>query len=660
MPTTPRYLTKSRFKLGLGCPRKLYYVNKPEYPNKSLNDSFLKSLAEGGYQVGELAKYYYPGGIPVSTLDYDDAIAQTQELLERDEVTIYEAAIQYKNLFIRVDILRKHGNHLELIEVKAKSYDPDSDSFFNKKKTDITSTWKPYLQDLAFQCFVVRNALPAAQVDCFLLLADKSAKATTDGLNSKFRAVDDGSGRLSVTVSSPPTAEELASPLLVSVEANDAVQHIFSSQVLNEQGFENAISYLASLYERDDYGPGTFSKSTCRSCEFRCTPEEEQQGLIDGFKNCWDQEFNLEQEDHDTGLVLDIWNFRSADKCITQGKVRMTDIEIEDLLPKTKKDPTPTVLRQWMQIEKACDPDAAEHLDVAGLRAEMNSWRYPLHFIDFETSAMALPFTKGQTPYEQTAFQFSHHKVNEDGTIEHAGEFLDTTPGKWPNLDFVRALKAELEEDSGTIFRYHNHENTILLKILEQIASHKNVDSAERDELTAFIKSITHKGNDSSPEWRGDRDMVDMHRLVTSYYYHPLMKGSNSIKKVLPAILHSSKHLQEKYSKPIYGTQDGIKSLNFKDWAWVKVENGVVTDPYKLLPPVFEELDISFDEILSSNDALADGGAALTAYAKLQYTDMTDAERHALETALLRYCELDTFAMIMIYEAWASALADQQ
>jgi hypothetical protein len=46
----PRYLTKSRYKIGLNCPTKLYYTGKPEYPDKRKSDSFLEALAEGGFK----------------------------------------------------------------------------------------------------------------------------------------------------------------------------------------------------------------------------------------------------------------------------------------------------------------------------------------------------------------------------------------------------------------------------------------------------------------------------------------------------------------------------------------------------------------------------------------------------------------------------------
>ena len=114
-----RYLTKSRYKLATDCPAKLFYTAKKEYANQSLDDSFLLALAEGGFQVGDLAKCYFPGGYDITTLDYEKALSQTNTLLEQKEVIIYEAAIATDKLFIRVDILVKNGNRLELFEVKA-------------------------------------------------------------------------------------------------------------------------------------------------------------------------------------------------------------------------------------------------------------------------------------------------------------------------------------------------------------------------------------------------------------------------------------------------------------------------------------------------------------------------------------------------------------
>jgi hypothetical protein len=62
--------------------------------------------------------------------------------------------------------------------------------------------------------------------------------------------------------------------------------------------------------------------------------------------------------------------------------------------------------------------------------------------------------------------------------------------------------------------------------------------------------------------------------------------------------------------------------------------------------------------LLFNESDLQDGGAAMIAYSKLQFTDMSKVERHQVEQSLLRYCELDTLAMVMIYEGWRAMLDD--
>ena len=128
--------------------------------------------------MGELAKCYYPDGHDILSLAPDKALKQTNELLKKNNVVIFEAAIKHKNLFIRVDILVKRGNFIKLYEVKAKSFDPSSDSFSQKKnKEKIADKWKPYLFDIAFQRHVVRSAFPDSTVTTYLYLVNK--KSTT-------------------------------------------------------------------------------------------------------------------------------------------------------------------------------------------------------------------------------------------------------------------------------------------------------------------------------------------------------------------------------------------------------------------------------------------------------------------------------------------------
>jgi hypothetical protein len=62
--------------MAIECPTKLFYSDKPEiYSNNKLQDPFLEALAKGGFQVGALAKCYYPDGIEVSSMNSEEAVA---------------------------------------------------------------------------------------------------------------------------------------------------------------------------------------------------------------------------------------------------------------------------------------------------------------------------------------------------------------------------------------------------------------------------------------------------------------------------------------------------------------------------------------------------------------------------------------------------------
>jgi hypothetical protein len=245
--------------------------------------------------------------------------------------------------------------------------------------------------------------------------------------------------------------------------------------------------------------------------------------------------------------------------------------------------------------------------------------------------------------------------MERDGSVRHAGEYLSAEPGVFPNFSFVRALKRELEGDKGTIFRYSNHENSVRLAIYRQLAAAGNPPK-DRDELLRFIVSITNANGKKELSWKSPRNMVDFWHLVKRYYYDPYTKGSNSIKYVLPAVLNSSDFLKKKYGKPIYGAPSGIQSRNYTEWQWLQCDEcGMVKDPYSLLPKLFTDIDEKNQALLLSSDddnVIKHGGAAMTAFARLQFEEMTEYEREAIKSGLKKYCELDTMAMVMIYEAW--------
>jgi hypothetical protein len=647
---SPRYLTKSRFLLAIECPTKLYFTGKDsEYQNLLKEASFLEMLADGGFQVGALAKLMYPGGMEITARDHATAEKETKELLKRDNVILFEPAIRHGDLFVRIDILVKEKNKFQLIEVKAKSYD-SSDQKIARKRGGITSDMLPYIQDVAFQTHVLRSAYPKSRITSSLLMPDKAKQATIDGLNQLF-AIQRQTGTVKIDVNPRALSEGYGDEILTLVNVDRYVAMVMKEGVGYPGGqgpLPKVAEQWAQAYKTDTRIKPTLG-SHCTHCEFQT---ESENGLKSGFRECWTRANNWSDEDLDRGTVLDLWNFRGKDKLIEKGVVRLNQVSQDDLNYKEGDEGISNSQRQWMQI--AGIPHKTDkggfYLDAKVMKEKMKQWKYPYHFIDFETSSVALPFYKGMRPYEQIAFQFSHHTMERDGTVRHAHEFLQAKPGMFPNYEFVRALKAALAGDAGTVFMWSHHENTIL----ERIATQLNSDvapPADKKKLVKFISSLTKDGT---------RAMVDLKVLAQKAYFHPDTKGSNSIKKVLPAVMKTSSYLSMKYGQPTYGAAHGIRSLNYKDrvW-WVQDANGKVIDPYDSLTASAQDLlgNDARDAITSDEFGIAEGGAAASAYARLQFETLDDNSRQRIEKALLRYCELDSLAMVMIVEAWKDVIA---
>lgn len=644
-----RLLTKSRFKVGSECLTKLYYLDNPEYGNRKKDDTFLKALAEGGFQVGELAKQYFPEGKEVEGLSYEKSESATRSLLVNDNVTIFEAAIRHSDLFVRIDILRKSQNTFELIEVKAKSFDKHKRNPFFTKNFTLRSDWEPYLLDVAFQTYVLRKSMPNIKVSSFLMLADKSAISTVDGLNQRFLIQRSNNAKTTISVKDGTSLETIGEPILCKVNVDDAVNYIMNEKYGSFSEWEKYVSTQSELVTSQSKHPPTLS-AKCKQCEFRVDPDSSK--AKSGFLECW-QSAGVSQVNHNEPMVFDIWNFRRSDEMLSSGRIFMHELTEEDIAPNSTKAPgLSTSERQWIQVQKVKKSDPTPYVDADGLRDEMRSWKFPLHFIDFETTMTALPFSKGRRPYEQIAFQFSHHQVEADGSVAHKTQFLHRERGKFPNFDFAEHLMNALSKDSGTIFRYSHHENTVLCQIVDQFSANGELNE-KHEEIVSWIKTVTTNSN-GVDSWTGDRSMVDLCDLVKKYYYSPLMNGSNSIKQVLPAILSESEHLKKKYSKPIYGSSTGIPSLNFKNWTWLTkdIETGQVVDPYSLLPPLFSQTDGKIHDRIFNGSEIADGGSAMTAFAMMQFTEMSDSEAEKIQSCLLKYCELDTFAMVLVYEYW--------
>lgn len=687
----PRPLTKSRFKLALECPTKLYYAANRDYRDRSQGDAFLQALADGGHQVGALAKFkYHPdplkAGITVEARGYDEAIYETQRrLAQTGRVVIAEAALSHQNYFVRVDILIRDpaSETIEIIEVKSKGV--KAEDIANRLKG---AAWSPYLYDLAFQTEVAEMNFPNWRVVPKLLLIDSDVACDIDGMHQLFPVVVARSGaQPDVDVRVPPglLRQQLGSlDLLREIDCSEIVDdlkrasvpapHTPADQLQSLRTFMEWTSSLQHKSLTERYFGGV--SKACKSCQFRadagdskrsglheCMQEAVAKGMLDG---------PIGVIDRGVPLVTDIWGSASGGKSIpgellAKRRLFLRDVQPGDLDGKRGVSATAAFTpleRRLAQVKAVQQPECRFELREDRLE-EMDAWAWPLHMIDFETSAPAIPFFKEMRPYETIAFQFSHHIMEKgaDGIvrIRHASQWICTEPNVFPSISFVRQLKRSLMPNgtlNGTVFRYHNHENTVLRNVRSLLEQSSEDD---RTDLIAFIDRITvpTKKERGLTEHHDARAMVDLHKLVQEGYYSAHAGGSISLKYVLPAILNDAAGVRDLYSRPgIYGCDLPIRSLNFdrpEGHIWLKPDAN--WDPYRTLPPIFGDSHGDLDERLSrlldedaDDGVIKHGGAAMTAYNYTQFAQLPASDRERVTSALLRYCELDTLAMVMVVQ----------
>ncbi|WP_270935952.1 DUF2779 domain-containing protein [Falsiroseomonas oryzae] len=631
--------TKSRFRLALECPTKLHYAARPgTYPSTKADDEFLKSLAASGFQVGELAKRMHADGEEVTDRGHDAQLARTAELMAKHTVTIFEATFAAGDLFIRADILRKRGNQVDLIEVKSKSApEGGAAGVVTENGRAIRAEWLPYVQDLAFQTHVLRQAVPGLQLRSLLMLPDPDAVATVDGLHARFR-IRHADGRPVVEVAPGTGAAQLGAPLLVELDVSALVAQVLSGRLVlpgMAGAWTECVNDLAAAWKQGrKLGPAIGEQ--CAKCEFRVRDAEPPRRS--GFVDCWTEALDVTPEELAGDTVLDLWYFKGKARLIDERRWRLSDVTDDDLNLKPGEDGLSRSQRQRMQADGALPGGEPFHLDRDLMRREMAKWTWPLHFIDFETARPALPFHKGRRPYGLVAFQLSHHILEADGTLRHAEEALLAAPGFDPNIEFLRRLRDTLGK-VGTVFMWSHHERTVLKDLRDDLDA-MAAPPTDKEELSAFIGTLLE----------GPRALYDLAKLAERAFFHPATKARCSIKVVLPAVLGSSDWLRARYASPIYGAPGGIPSRNFRSFAWWREEDGGAADPYDLLGDMFADLP----EIADDDDeaTIASGGAAAAAYARLQDEELKPATRDAIERALKRYCELDTLAMAMVVEAW--------
>ena len=196
----------------------------------------------------------------------------------------------------------------------------------------------------------------------------------------------------------------------------------------------------------------------------------------------------------------------------------------------------------------------------------LNTIKYPVYFMDFETFMPAVPLFNNSRPYQQIPFQYSLHYKKKSGSEPVHYEFL-AEANRDPRQKFLIKLLNDTK-DNGTILVYNKSFEITRLKEMAK-------------DFPEFAYEI---------EERISRIVDLMFPFQKKYYYKPEMKGSYSIKKVLPALIPELK---------------------------------------------YDDLEIK------------EGGTASSAFESLYYeSDLFKIEE--IRTNLLNYCKMDTLAMVEI------------
>jgi hypothetical protein len=152
-------------------------------------------------------------------------------------------------------------------------------------------------------------------------------------------------------------------------------------------------------------------------------------------------------------------------------------------------------------------------IDKAGIHNFLNKLTYPLYFMDFETFMPAVPIFDNTSPFQHLPFQYSlHYKQDKATTVEHKSFLAEA--GSDPSRAFVEQLLKDTE-GAGDILVYN-------------ITFEKGV-----------LKKLKHKFPEYAValQFRINRMRDLMQPFENHLYYHPKMKGSFSIKNVLPALV---------------------------------------------------------------------------------------------------------------------------
>jgi len=186
------------------------------------------------------------------------------------------------------------------------------------------------------------------------------------------------------------------------------------------------------------------------------------------------------------------------------------------------------IARNIETIEKIQDPTLLSHgsakywkarsigrqyIDVAELSQFLGSIHYPIHYLDYETAANAVPLWDKTSPHQQVPFQYSLHiKRSPNAEVEHF-EYLHQD-ACCPIPDLLENLNKQISPQ-GTVLVWN-----------QSFEKKRNDEMANYSpEHANFLTSTNDRVIDLMDPFREDAIM------------DPAFLGSNSIKDVLPVLI---------------------------------------------------------------------------------------------------------------------------
>ena len=153
-------------------------------------------------------------------------------------------------------------------------------------------------------------------------------------------------------------------------------------------------------------------------------------------------------------------------------------------------------------------------VDSDAIRVFLASLRYPLAFMDFETTYMTpVPLFDGTRPFQSVPFQYSLHWLNSPGgTLLHR-DFLATAK-RDPQKEFLVTLLDSLPKNACILTWNKSFECKVLRALSEQFPNYRKRIQAVIDNIVDLMTPFRNK-----------------------QIYHWKFNGSYSIKAVLPALV---------------------------------------------------------------------------------------------------------------------------